>query len=210
MAKINIPPFNLSGKLGDYVYYKWKGKNVVRKRPAPRKTEPSPAELKLRSKFSFISKFLVPLKSILNASFKSNEMSGMNRAISANFNHVIPESYPDWRIDFGKLLLGQGDLSGFSELSVTVDVPGHLKFIWNGRSRRKFAASHDRVYVAVYCEHLSQWLIRLGSVYRKNGSLILNAEPFSGFPVHVYLGLISDSWGGGSDSQYLGSYDLTK
>src|SRR5450631_1175098 len=49
MAKIDSLPFNLSGQLGDYVYYKWKGKNVVRKRPAPRKTELSPAELKLRS-----------------------------------------------------------------------------------------------------------------------------------------------------------------
>jgi hypothetical protein len=204
MAKIDSLPFNLSGQLGDYVYYKWKGKNVVRKRPAPRKTELSPAELKLRSQFSFITKFLVPLKSIFNASFKSNEMSGMNRAISANFNHVIPDSYPDWRIDFSKLLIGQGDVAGFSDLSVNADIPGHLQFNWNGRSQRKGATGRDRVYAAVYCEHLNLWLTDSGSVCRKDGSFVLDAEPFSGFWVHVYLGLTSDFWGGSSDSQYLG------
>jgi Family of unknown function (DUF6266) len=205
MAKIDSLPLNLSGQLGDFVYYKWKGKNVVRKRPAPRKTEPSPAELKMRSQFSFISKFLVPLKSIFNASFKSNEMSGMNRAISVNFNHVIPDTYPDWRVDFSKLLLGQGYVAGFIDLSVEVDIPGHLKFSWNGRSGRKGATSRDRVYAAIYCEHLNQWLTNPGSVCRKDGSLILDIELFSGFPVHVYLGLISDFWGGSSDSQYLGT-----
>lgn len=204
MAKIDIPPFNLSGKIGEYVYYSLRGKPVVRKRPAPRKTEPSPAELKLRSQFSFISKFLVPLKSIFNASFKSNKMSGMNRAISVNFNNVIPDSYPDWRIDFSKLLLGHGDISGVRDLSVNVDIPGHLVFNWNGKSRGRGAASQDKVYVAIYCEHLNQWLTRMDSVCRKNGSFILDAEPFIGFPVQVYLGLISDFWGRSSDSQYLG------
>jgi Family of unknown function (DUF6266) len=208
MSRIDILPFNLSGKIGDYVYYTLRGKPVVRKRPTPRKTEPSPAELKLRSQFSFISKFLVPLKSIFNASFKSNSMSGMNRAISVNFNHVIADSYPDWRIDFSKLLLGQGDVAGLRDLSVNVHIPGHLVFNWNGKSRGRGAASHDRVYVAVYCEHLNLWLTRLDSVRRKNDSFILDAEPFSGFPVQVYLGLISDFWGGSSDSQYLGKVKI--
>jgi hypothetical protein len=34
------------------------------------------------------------------------------------------------------------------------------------------------------------WLKHFGSVCRREGSFILDAEPFSGFPVHVYLGLI--------------------
>ena len=178
---------------------------MIRKGPAPRKTGPSPAEMKLRSQFSFISKFLVPLKSIFNESFKSNNMTGMNKAISVNFKHVIPDSYPDWRVDFSKLLLGQGDVAGLRDLSVNVDIPGHLVFNWNGKSRGRGAAGHDMVYVAVFCEHLNQWLTRLDAACRKNGSLIMDAELFSGFPVHVYLGLISDFWNGSSDTQYLGA-----
>jgi len=83
-------------------------------------------------------------------------------------------------------------------------------FVWYDKSRGRGAAGHDRVYVAVYSEHLNLWLTCLDPVCRKNGYLVLDAEPFSGFPVHVYMGVISDFWGGGSDSQYLGRFDLTK
>jgi Family of unknown function (DUF6266) len=208
MAKIDRLPFNLSGQLGDFVYYKWKDKNVVRKKPAPRTTAPSPTELQARSKFGFMTKFLLPLNSLFYKTFRYKNMSAMNKALSVNMNHVIPESYPDWRVDFSKLILGQGDAARLTELTVHTHVAGHLIFNWNGRSLRRGAAGKDLVYVALYCEHLNQWLTHLGSVYRKDGSFVLDAEPFSGFPVHVYLGLISDFWHGSSDSQYLGTKDI--
>jgi len=155
-----------------------------------------------------MTKFLIPLNSLFYETFKIKDMSPLNKALSVNLNHVIPESYPDWRVDFNKLLLGQGDISGLRDLSVNVDIPGHLKFNWNGKSRGRGAAGHDRIYVAIYCEHLNQWITRLGSAYRKNGSFILDAEPFNGFPVHIYIGSISDFWGGSSDSQYLGMVNV--
>jgi hypothetical protein len=210
MAKIEIPPFNLSGKIGEYVYYTLRGKPMVRKRPAPRKTEPSPAELKLRSQFSFISQFLVPLKSIFNASFKSNKMSGMNRAISVNFNHVIPDSYPDWRVDFSKLSLGEGEIVNVDQLSIRSQPEGHLVFAWNGRSRRLGVHRDDLVYVAIYSEDLMLWITHMGSIYRKDGSFILDAALFSGFRAHVYFGLISTYWQISSGSQYLGEVEVLK
>jgi hypothetical protein len=182
----------------------------MRRKPAQRKTEPSIPELQHRSKFGFMTKFLLPLNSLFHETFKLKDIVPFNKALSVNFNHVIPDSYPDWRVDLSKLLLGQGDVAGLKDLSVNVDIPGHLLFNWNGKSRGRGAAGRDRIYVAIYCEHLNQWLTSLSSVCRKSGSFLLDAEPFSGFPVHVYLGLISDFWGGCSDSQYLGSFELTK
>jgi len=208
MAKIDRLPFNLSGQLGDYVYYKWKGKNVVRKRPAPRKNGPSLLEQQARSKFGFMTKFLIPLNSLFYETFKIKDMSPLNKALSVNLNHVIPESYPDWRVDFSKLSLGEGAIPGLRDLSVNIHTPGHLIFNWDVKSRPWRSSKHDQIYVAVYCEHLNLWLTHLGSVCRKDGSFILDAEPFSGFRVHVYLGLISDFWGGSSDSQYLGMVNV--
>jgi hypothetical protein len=207
MAIIDMHTNQISGKVGGNVYYVRNGKQLMRRKPAPRKTEPSILELKHRSKFAFITKFLLPLNCLFHETFKSNNILPFNKALSLNFKHVIPDSYPDWRVDFSKLLLGQGYVSGLRDLSVSVDIPGHLMFVWNGKSR-KHAAGSDKVYVAIYCEYLNQWLIRLDPVCRKNGYLVLDAEPFSGFPVHVYLGLISDFWGGSSDSQYLGSVEI--
>ena len=208
MAKIDRLPFNLSGKLGDYVYYKWKGKNVVRKKPSPRKNGPTVLEQQTRSKFGFMTKFLLPLNSLFYETFRSEDMSPLNKALSVNFNHVIPESYPDWRVDFSKLKLGEGAIPGLINLTVDTLPAGQLLFIWNEKFHPRLSTRLDPVYIAIYCEDLELWLTDLGSVYRKDGSFILNAELCSGFPVHVYLGLISDFWGGSSDSQYLGSVEI--
>ena len=85
---------------------------------------------------------------------------------------------------------------------------GQLFFSWNGRFRGKGCGGRDLVYVAAYCEDLQQWLTHVGSVYRKDGSFILDAEPFSGFRAHVYLGFISDFWNESSNSEYLGEVDV--
>jgi hypothetical protein len=208
MAIIDMHTNHISGKVGNKVYYVRNGKQLLRGKPAPRKTEPSIPELIHRSKFAFITKFLLPLNLLFHETFRSRDMLPFNKALSVNFNHVIPESYPDWRVDFRKLLLGQGYVSGLRDLSLSVDIPGHLMFIWNGKSRGRGATGHDQVYVAVYCENLNQWLIRLDACSRKNGSLIIDAEPLSGYPVHVYLVLTSDFWEGSSGGQYLGKVEI--
>ena len=106
MAKVN-GPFILSGKVGDHVYYQRKGKQLVRRKPAPRKTGPSAGQLMARSKFGFMTNFLQPLKPLFTETFKSMHTTPMNEALSANLKHVIPDSYPDWRVDFSKLSLGE-------------------------------------------------------------------------------------------------------
>ena len=127
MAKVDSPII-LSGKLGDYVFYNRKGKQLVRKKPAPRKTCPSSGQLVVRSKFGFMTKFLLPLNSLLRETFKSAHINPLNEALSANLNHVIPGSYPDWRVDFSKLSLGKGDIAGARDLQVDAQPNGATFF----------------------------------------------------------------------------------
>jgi hypothetical protein len=202
MAKINKPLFNISGKVGDYVYYNLNGVQVMRKKPAPRKTVLSEKELQNRSRFAFISKFLIPLKSLIGQSFTPNSMTSFNMAVSVNFKHAIIGNYPDWKIDFGKFKLGEGNTAGPADLLVNKQQDGQLLFSWNGKSQRKGSHSRDRLWVAVYCESLQKWLIKIDIAYRKDGSFKLNPD-ISGYHLHIYLGFISDIWRGGSDSQYI-------
>ena len=132
----------------------------------------------------------------------------MNEALSANLKNVIPDSYPDWRVDFSKLSLGKGDITGARDLLLSALQPGQILFNWNGNARAWRSSGRDLVYVAAYCEDLQDWLTHVGSVYRKDGSFILDAEPFSGFRAHVYLGFISDLWNDCSNSKYLGEVDV--
>jgi hypothetical protein len=203
MAKINKPLFNISGKVGDYVYYNLNGVQVMRKKPASRKTALSEKELQNRSRFAFITKFLLPLKSLICQSFTPNGMTSFNKAVSVNFKHAIIGSYPDWQIDFGNFKLGEGNTAGPADLLVNTQQDGHLLFSWNGKSQRKGANSRDRLWIAIYCEPLQKWLIKIDIAYRKDGSLNLNPD-ISGYPLHIYLGFISDFWGGGSVGQYIG------
>jgi Family of unknown function (DUF6266) len=203
MAKINTPLYNLSGKIGDKVYYNLNGIQVVRKKPAPRKTVPSAKEIEHRSRFAFISRFLLPLKSLIGLSFIPAGMTSFNRAVSVNFKHAVIGSYPDWQIDFSKFKLGEGNTAGPADLLVNTQQDGQLLFSWNGKSGRKGSCSRDRLWVAVYCESLQKWLIKIDIAYRKEGSFNLNPG-ISGYPLHIYLGFISDFWRGGSDSQYIG------
>ena len=61
MAKVN-GPFILSGKVGDHVYYQRKGKQLVRRKPAPRKTGPSVGQLVARVQIWFYDKFFTAVK----------------------------------------------------------------------------------------------------------------------------------------------------
>jgi hypothetical protein len=208
MAKIDTLPFNLSGQLGDYVYYKWKGKPVVRKRPSPRKTEPTLGEIQWRSRFGFMMKFLLPLRPLFNVTLKSPRMSPMNMALSVNMNHIIPGSYPGWRVDFSQLLFSIGDIPGAKNLLVNAQGSGQLSFRWNEQSRPKWTNGRDQMYVVAYCEKLKKWLINFGSAHRGDGSLILDLSILTGFKAHVYLGLYSYYGGAWSNSQYLGEIEV--
>jgi hypothetical protein len=199
---------HISGKIGDKVYYQLRGKQVVRKKPAPRKTELSPLEMQSRSKFAFIVKFLLPLKSLLNESFGSTNMSGLNKAISVNFKNVIPDDGAGWRMDLSKLSVGKGEVGTARDLLLSTQESGQLTITWNAKSRPRCSNAWDHVYVAVYCENLNQWQINIGSVQRKDGSIILDAGIFSGLSVHVYFGFISKFMRRSSDSQYLGEVGI--
>jgi Family of unknown function (DUF6266) len=208
MAKLNRLPFILSGKIGDHVYYRFRDKQLVRKMPSPRKSLPSDLETQNRSRFAFMIKFLRPLKNLFDTSFQSGTMGSLTRALSINLKHVIPGSYPDWKVDFSKLLLSKGEITGAGELQVSAHKSGQLHFRWEARNRRGRGGGDDLVYVAVYCEELKKWLTDEGSVQRKDGFFILDAKPFIGFRVHVYFGLVSSQWRSSSNSQYLGEVEI--
>jgi Family of unknown function (DUF6266) len=208
MAKLNRLPFILSGKIGDHVYYRFRDKQLVRKRPSSRKSLPSDLEIQNRTRFAFMTKFLRPLKDLFDTNFKSDKMGSLTRALSVNLKHVIPGSYPDWKVDFSKLLLGAGEITGAGELQVSAHTSGQLLFVWEARNRRGRGGGDDLVYVAVYSEYLNHWLTNVGSVQRRDGFFMLDAEPLIGFHVHVYLGLISTQWSSSSDSQYLGEIEV--
>ena len=80
------------GLLGPAVGSKWKGKAVIKSRPPKKRTGPtSDAQLQQQAKFALIVAFLKPLRPLLELTYKkaaASDMSGLNKAFSANKNAV--------------------------------------------------------------------------------------------------------------------------
>ena len=116
-----------AGKLGGVVGSSWKGKQIVRKLPAPRKTESSPAQLRQQAKFSQLVNFLKPITPILNKAFEKSKlpMTAFNKALSNNQN-AITGIYPDFKIDYTNVILCKGYIRNGDIVAVMTNAEGKL------------------------------------------------------------------------------------
>ena len=101
-----------TGKVGTAVGTQWKGIPVLRSRPQKRKKPFSEAELRQQAKFKLMSRFLKMATPMLDITFRQAavQMSGFNKAFSYNVKNAITGEYPDLKIDFPMVRVGQGDL----------------------------------------------------------------------------------------------------
>jgi hypothetical protein len=207
MAKImNGFPWNISGKLGDRVYYSRNGINYSRKLPVRKNPIISISMLSQQQKFSLLGKLFRPLTDLFRISFKkyTNRMSGYNKAFSCNIPNAFLGEYPVFTIDFNKLSLGDGYVANAKLIAVNSNGLGILMFTWIGIDRRGSARSKDHLYVAVYCEKINIWFYQTHAALRRDGLYKFDVSACTGNPVHVYVGFISAYENDASRSEYLG------
>ena len=208
MAKLlNGNPFHLSGKLGDLVYYSRNGRQLVRKTPGARKSKPSEAQLGQQAKFALLSKCLKPLKPLLDQTFnkRSAPIPGSARAFSQNYHRALAGTYPALRISYPMLLLSSGNLPKPESPVAVPTIPGKLRFYWTDNSRLSGSTTNDKLFIAVYCEEIDQWIFMLDTAFRPTGTCTVDLKEFSNMQVHTYLGFISADGKQASESVYAGA-----
>src|SRR4051794_8778399 len=101
-----------SGRVGSVVGGNWKGIPYIRSRPAYRADKPSRAQLEHRARFSVASSFVKPLSNLFETSFRhfAVRMTGANSAFSYLFKNAVTGSYPDYTLDYNRVLVSRGDL----------------------------------------------------------------------------------------------------
>jgi hypothetical protein len=80
-------------------------------------------QLAQRSKFALAPLYLSPIKDILNIGFKDkqlNKITGYNAAVKIFLNQAVSGSYPDFVIDFSKVVFSEGSLSVFHGLNASL------------------------------------------------------------------------------------------
>jgi hypothetical protein len=169
------------------------GKYYIRKRPGPRKTKPTPAQIAQQAKFRLVSTFLKSLKPL----FKSMNprypwlIPLLNKAHSYIYHHAVTGTYPGYQIRYANVALTFGPLSNVRELSCASPASGWLVFCWKDNSRAKLASPKDRAFIMVYCESLQQWAFSLGLAKRPDGYCELNLPAFRGRTVHTWISFAS-------------------
>ena len=147
---------------------------------------------------------------LLNQTFRKSavQMSGFNKAFSYNIRHAIIGDYPVYEIDYNKVVLSRGNLPHIDTPRMESVIAGKLSLTWADNSRKNTASSTDKVFIAVYCESLNQWISNEEDTTRNIGRLSLDVSDFSGRIVQVYVGLISANGKNASESRYMGTVNI--
>ena len=141
----------ISGKLGDFVFYRMGGKTYLRRRPRRSGGACSERQEGQRSKLAgamVMYRFVREgeLAGVFAAwARETGARSGYNLFLSRNMNAFGPECY----VDYGLLALSGGGLQLPNELALTDADGRRVEFAWMDNSAGATARPDDRMRVAV-------------------------------------------------------------
>jgi Family of unknown function (DUF6266) len=196
-----------SGKVGTAVGYVWNGVPVIRSRPASRKKPFTEKELNQQARFSYMSKFLVPLKDLLNITFAhlAVRMTGFNKAYSYNVKNALTGFGPDLKIEFSMVLVSRGDIPAAENILVDSPLPGVLQFSWADNSGKGKALGTDKAFAAWFDSESGIWDYALDLATRADGQCQIEIKDSTGKPLQTYLGFLAADGKDASDSVYAGT-----
>jgi hypothetical protein len=180
-----------SGKVGGVVGSTWKGKQVLRSLPAPRKTGPSSSQLEQQARFSQLVSFLSPVTPLLNEAFqKSNlNMSAFNKALSNNQN-VVTGNYPDFKIDYTKVNLCKGYIRNGDVIELVAGSEGKLIVSLSKSSLYSIPAIWKLFFIAAYEEESGRWIYKMNPKSADDQTYELDLSQYRSKSFHTYAGFM--------------------
>ena len=163
MARYTNGPLGpFSGKVGPVVGSYWKGRFLLRAAPDVSQVVPTPARMMQQQKFAMMSKYLNPLKGIINIGFRHDaelrKVTQRNVAMSVNMANAFNWNGTAWEIVYDSVQLSRGMFLGVKDLYVGVrgsDI--RVSWIYNypemagltGSGKEVWTSALDRVIVAI-------------------------------------------------------------
>jgi len=197
-----------SGKVGTVVGATWNGIDYMRSIESGRTDAKSTAQQNQRAKFLTIIQFLRPLKGFLPIGFKSRavNMSPYNAATSYHLASALKGTFPDYEIDYSKVMVSQGKLPGALNPIVVSNIANEIGFTWDNNSAKINAMGNDNAVLVVYnpAKQNALWVIN-GQTRISGSQTITLPASFSGDEVQCYLSFRKANQTVISDSQFVGS-----
>ena len=201
-------PFLVSGKVGDLVGRVINGKQFFSKMPRRRKGKPTALELGARRKFSIAVRFLKPILPILRKYDEPTLRKGFNKATSLVIRHAIVGQHPDQRIDYSRVVLGEGNLANPKTYQVESPAKGLLEIGWSLELVKRGVTKSDRIFVVVYCEAMHAFRYQPYGAERRERHFQMDVSNFRGQRTEVYFGFASFDGSLVSTSIYAGSVNI--
>lgn len=209
MAKIlNGILGGFSGKVGTVVGACWKGIDYMRALATSITNPRTAAQLDQRAKFSLIIAFLRPLTAFLRIGFKSAalKMSAFNAAVAFNLKNAISGAYPNYALDYTKVRLTQGNLTGALNPVAESLAAASVAFSWEDNSLNGEAVADDKVVLMAYNPTKGSGIYAIGNMTRADLTQTLDLpDTFSGDNVECFISFIDAGEDKISDSLYIGS-----
>ena len=202
-----------SGKVGNVVGARWRGKDIMRSLPTRGTYIATQAQLDQRERFKTAVMFLTPIKEILSAYFgkPQGDKSTFNLATGYHIKEaLLPDDFGSYVIDYPKVLIGKGDLRGIADGGVAADANQALTIDWTDNSGQGNATAADELVVVVYCEALNlfETANTAGTRHLTTAQMPLPAY-WSAQAVDVWATFVSADRKLAATSTYLGAVTLT-
>lgn len=197
-----------SGKVGNVVGSKWRGKNVMRSVPQRGKYTPSQRQEEQREKFKTVVSFLSPINNILELYFGSpqGDKSRANLATSYHLKNAVESTPLGMVMDYEKVLISKGDLRGIDGGTLTAAAGGTLNFAWQDNSGQGKATGTDAFMVVVYAPELQLYYTNLEVATRDATTASVTLPNYmAGFDVEVWASFHKPLTNFAAISTYMGA-----
>ena len=197
----------LSGTVGDVIYGTWKGVPYIRTKPVSISNPRTEAQQSQRAKFALGMRFLKPSTGFIRMGYKKYAVkkSASNAALSYILSNAITGSYPDYRIDYARVLVSRGSLMPPVNAQAGI-ANGAVQILWDDNSTSGSAKLSDKALAIVINPDYGEAVYKIAGASRTSGMETLDLPSgASGDQVVVYLGFVSDDGKEVSDSVYAGS-----
>jgi flagellar basal body rod protein FlgB len=196
-----------SGKVGTVIGGTWKGIDYMRSKASSISNPQTAAQLDQRLRFSIMGKFLRPLTAFLRIGFKSQavKMSAINAAMSYNLANALTGTYPDYDVDFTRVLVSQGTLPGALNAEATATVAGEIGYTWEDNSTDTDASATDKALLVVYNPSKNKVVTVVDGNTRSGGSQTITLPAnFTGDEVQCYISFSTAKQTVLSNSEFVG------
>ncbi|MEN5054541.1 DUF6266 family protein [Sphingobacterium kitahiroshimense] len=202
-----------SGKAGAIIGSSWKSINYIKGLSKKRTKPASQEQLIQQARFYAIAKFIMPIAPFVEMGFgqiNADTMTATNVALKTNINTAVVGTYPNFTLDYSKILISKGGLQPGGTVGASASI-GILSVVWSPEAIEiQKGELDDAVHILLYVPGIEEFLTAPVPPTRGSGAVDIEyPEHFVNEKGHVWIFFADRKGKRVSKTTYLGELDLT-